>query len=471
MLGYVLKRLLGILPTVWLICSIVFLLSQLVPGTFADRQRALADQERLVTGIGSTSRFGRPLAPPAKSLFYFSWRTSAEPDTLHRLQPAAHRAFLKNLIFTYGDWPAIAGFYHALVALQKTIDQAPTHTTVNQPATRRQLERIFAAREASQVVGGIERLQQQAQQQLWPANYVTQLNLVQRRLAALKTQAWPGRNLIPALAWHGSDNRYHVWLKQLGSGHLGRSYRDQRPVSENIAEAFQHTFFITVISLGLLFGLALELGVWLSKAGARNWRQPVLALLYALDSVPLFIVALFLLTVFSSAAYFNIFPMYGSGPAAGADVPYYLAWWYQLPSLVLPVLSLTLVNLPYVTGQIYQAMQHVRGRDFILTARAKGLSERSVLRQHVLRNALLPVITLFTGFLPALVSGAVVIEIIYAIPGTGWLLNNAVLARDFPVLIGLVLCVGLVKVVAHIIADVLYYLADPRIRLPTGTAW
>lgn len=470
MLGYVLKRLLWLLPTVWLICSIVFLLSQLVPGTFADRQRALADEERLITGTATANPFGQRPATPVEPLFYFSWRTSAEPDTLYRLQPAAHQAFLQNLLFTYGNWPAIAGFYHALIALQKNIEQAPV-TAAHQQSAQRHLKRIFAAREATQVAASLARLQQQARQPPEPAPYLAPLNLVQQRFAAIKAQARPGRNLVPVLAWHGSDNQYHVWLKQLVRGDLGLSYRDQRPVSGVIADAIGSTFLITAISLSLLFGLALQLSVWLSQAGAKNWRTPVLGLLYALDSVPLFVMALLLLTVFSSSAYLNIFPMYGAGPEAPAGGPGYLAWWYQLPSLALPVLSLTIVNLPYVTGQIYQAMQQVQGHDFILTARAKGLSEKKVLRQHVLRNALLPVITLFTGFLPALVSGAAVIEIIYAIPGMGWLLNEAVLARDYPVLIGLVLCVGLVKVVAHIIADVLYYLADPRIRLSTKSAW
>ncbi|MDQ4139488.1 MAG: ABC transporter permease, partial [Bacteroidota bacterium] len=107
-------------------------------------------------------------------------------------------------------------------------------------------------------------------------------------------------------------------------------------------------------------------------------------------------------------------------------------------------------------------LQH---RDFILTAKAKGLSEKMVLRRHVLRNALLPVITLFTGFLPALVTGAVVIENIFSIPGMGRLLVLTVNARDFPVLLGIVLYLGLIKIGANILADVLYFLADPRIRV------
>jgi peptide/nickel transport system permease protein len=100
-----------------------------------------------------------------------------------------------------------------------------------------------------------------------------------------------------------------------------------------------------------------------------------------------------------------------------------------------------------------------------MTARAKGLPARVVLRRHVLRNAVLPLITLFTGFLPSLISGAVVVEVIFALPGTGRLLADSVLARDYPVVLGLVLLLATLKAAAHVLADVLYFAADPRTRL------
>ncbi len=100
-----------------------------------------------------------------------------------------------------------------------------------------------------------------------------------------------------------------------------------------------------------------------------------------------------------------------------------------------------------------------------MAARAKGLSAKVVLRRHVLRNAVLPLITLFTGFLPGLISGAVVVEVIFAIPGTGRLLADSVLARDYPVVLGLVFFLALLKAASHVLADLLYFVADPRTRL------
>ncbi len=109
-------------------------------------------------------------------------------------------------------------------------------------------------------------------------------------------------------------------------------------------------------------------------------------------------------------------------------------------------------------------MTEVKQADYIQTARAKGIAEWKIVRQHIFKNALLPLITLFSSYIPALLGGAVVIEVIFAIPGMGSLLVASVLARDYPVVLGIVLIMAFAKMAAHTIADVLYYLADPRIR-------
>jgi peptide/nickel transport system permease protein len=147
--------------------------------------------------------------------------------------------------------------------------------------------------------------------------------------------------------------------------------------------------------------------------------------------------------------------------------------WFQARSqwlqfMALPMLCLVLANLPYLTNQFYHALSGTANQDYIRTARAKGLSENNVIRRHMLRNALLPVITLLSDFLPALVAGAVIIETIFAIPGIGRLLIDSVMARDYPVLVGIVVMVAVFKQLAHLFADLLYAMADPRIRHATA---
>ncbi len=460
MVQYVLKRLLWLIPTLWLICSLVFFLSKAVPGTCLDWQRGEFGQSMSRAPVNN-SRAVRPIRP----LFYFSVRSAAEPDTLYRVQPEAHQAFLKNLVLTSGNWPAVSAFYQTLVMLQKELVPLPEITTADKQQLNYQLASLFNLSDKLAMQQTLLRIENQIKARPYPGAYVQKVKVGQQQFKNIANQVnWSGV-LSPVVAWHGLNNEYHGWFKNFVRGNWGISCRNQLPVNQVIAEAFANTFVITVFSFGFIFFLAAELSIWLSKAAQVKSRQIILSILYSLDSVPLFIIALSLITLLASTSYLSFFPAFGLGPTTVPGVPTYLQWLYQLPYLALPVISLTLASLPHVTGQIYQAMQQLQQRDFVLTAKAKGLPERAILRRHVWRNALLPVITLFTGFLPALITGAVIIEVIFAIPGMGSLLHQTVQTRDFPVLMGIVLYLGLIKVAAHVITDILYFLADPRIRI------
>jgi len=210
--------------------------------------------------------------------------------------------------------------------------------------------------------------------------------------------------------------------------------------------------------------LSIELALTLSKKARPKLRQIVLPILYTVESIPLFIIALLLLSFLAGSGYLTLFPISGLGLDAGNDQSWFQILVTRLHHLLLPALCLIIAGLPFVTTQLYQEMQHVFASEFIKTARAKGLSEKVTLRRHVFRNSLLPLITTFTGYLPALISGALVLEVIFAIPGTGRLLAESVLARDYPVVLGLVLFIALLKAFSHLVADFLYFVADPRTR-------
>jgi peptide/nickel transport system permease protein len=349
MVWFLLRRLLLLMPTVWFILSVVFLLSRIIPGTFEDRQAEAAQAQ--IAGPGQQP-YGSGLQPAArdKPLFYF------------RLHSRPKQAFM------------------------------------------------------------------------------------------------------PVMSWHGTQNQYHAWLMRLLQGDLGTSYRDRQPVLTILGDAMGNTLLLLVCSLLLTFFISIELSLALMAESGRRWRRLVLSLLFTLDSIPLFILVLLLLVFLSGTGYLGLFPLFGLGYAApGATV--WEALSDRLYHLILPASCLVIAGIPYVTTQLYRVMQGVAGAAFIMTARAKGLSAKVVLRRHVLRNAVLPLITLFTGFLPSLISGAVVVEVIFAIPGTGRLLADSVLARDYPVVLGLVFFLATLKAASHLLADFLYFTADPRTRL------
>ncbi|WP_167852233.1 ABC transporter permease subunit [Hymenobacter elongatus] len=204
---------------------------------------------------------------------------------------------------------------------------------------------------------------------------------------------------------------------------------------------------------------------WLTLLLARHrWLRPaVLAGLTVLHALPLFVVAFFLLLLLANPDVLALFPAYGlNRPESDTS------WGEQLISsayyLVLPLLSLVLVSLPSLVVQVDSALQHELKANYSLTARAKGLPERLVIRRHALRNALLPAISYVADLLPALVAGAIVVELIFAMPGMGRLLAEAAASRDFPVLLGAISVIVLARLLAQIVADWLQVWANPRIE-------
>ena len=262
--------------------------------------------------------------------------------------------------------------------------------------------------------------------------------------------------------WNGRHNQYHTWLQRLVRGDLGRSFRDEQPVTTVLSRALSCTLPLTVGAFLVTIIAARGLALLLTQH--QRWRPGLLAVLHLLHGTPLFVVALLLLFLLANPDMLAWFPAYGlARPTTGA------AWGSQaadfLHHLALPLLSLVLVSLPSLVIQLDNALRHEMRSDYVVTARAKGLPRQIVISRHALRNALLPAITYAADLLPALVAGAVVVELIFALPGMGRLLAEAAAARDFPVLLGGVLLITLVRLLAQILADWGYYRADPRIRL------
>jgi peptide/nickel transport system permease protein len=270
--------------------------------------------------------------------------------------------------------------------------------------------------------------------------------------------------LLPDLNWNGTDNQYHIWAAEVLTGSLGESFASTRPVTEVITEAAGNTILILLFSMLITIALALIAGIGMVLWQGSKWPQLLLSFLIVLDSIPLFVLCLLLLLLLASPDALQLFPVFGLGYSSVANQSSITWLLNQLPYMALPILCMVLANLPYLTNQFYSSLAGTMQADYIKTARAKGLRSYKVITRHALRNALLPVITVLSDMLPALVAGTGIIEIIFAIPGIGRLLVNSVLARDFPVIVGIVVVIAVFKMISHALADVLYTLADPRIR-------
>ena len=246
---------------------------------------------------------------------------------------------------------------------------------------------------------------------------------------------------------------YGRWLSHLVRGDLGDSFRDGRPVATLLRESLPVTLLLSLPSLLLGYLLAIPIGV---ACGARpggpldRVLSPAVFLLY---SAPVPWIAL-LLVVSASDAGWPIQGLRSEGTSSLGDL---------LAHLALPVACLTCGSLAVLSRFLRSSMAEEMGQDYVRTARAKGLSEARVVLRHALPNALLSLITLFGLTFPALVSGAVIVERIFGLPGMGRLTFDAVLGRDVPVLMGVITLAGVMTLLGTLASDLLYGAADPRI--------
>jgi peptide/nickel transport system permease protein len=256
--------------------------------------------------------------------------------------------------------------------------------------------------------------------------------------------------------------QYAAWLARFIRGDWGSSIVSGRPARAVLAEAWPATARLVLVSLALSYLLGLALGlVQAARAGSRTDT------LLSITSVTLFALPgywLGLMLVMLFTYRLRLLPAFG---AAGLDAEFLSPGGQLLDALrhlALPAATLTLVGLGGIARFVRGALADVRGSLFLTVARAKGLDERTVLLRHALRNALIPVLTLLGLSLPALFSGAVFVEAIFAWPGVGRVLVEAVAARDYPVVLAATAVSAALVVAGGLLADALTAAADPRLR-------
>ena len=248
--------------------------------------------------------------------------------------------------------------------------------------------------------------------------------------------------------------QYLVFLKNVMSGNFGMSLAKKQDVSDIIAGAWPYTASLALSSMVVtcLIGIPLGTIAALKRGTFADFAAMVISLLGV--STPGFLLALLLIYFFAYGL--GYFPIQGAGEGRGPLV--------MLHYLVLPSLALGFQSAALVARTTRSSLLAVLGEDYMRTARAKGLPERNVLREHGFRNALVPILAVLGLFFGQLLGGAAVAEIVFARPGLGKLLVDAILFRDYPLSQALI-CVFLLGVVAvNLVTDTLYGLADPRIR-------
>lgn len=246
--------------------------------------------------------------------------------------------------------------------------------------------------------------------------------------------------------------RYGRFIADLSRGELGYSYRQRRPVVAVILERFPATLQLALAAVLIALAAGVGAGALAALRQGKAADQVVMVLSLLGISTPVFWLGLMLIVVFSV--------WLGWLPVGGYGGP------WRLEYLVLPALSLSAISTGYFARITRSSFLEYLRSDFVLAARARGVPERSILGRHVLRNAAIPLVTVIGTNLAGLLGGAVATETVFAWPGIGRAIYDAILVRDLPVVEGGVIFLAFIFVMANLVIDLLYAWIDPRVRLP-----
>lgn len=469
MLKYIARRLLLFVPTMFIILLVSFLISRNVPGdqVYNQMEGVFREGSQLDVSLRNQEykRISHEMGLDLPT-FYVSLNSIAYPDTLYRITFLNERKCLEKLIGTYGNWPEISVYHRHLYAVEAHLQRltVPSDQHSDFLEAQRAVGELKSIPEPNEIEYRLNLLDSLCQKlPLLDDSMATDFKGIADRFQTIKSTATEWKLYVPTLHIYGFKNQFHHWLLGLLQGDLGKSYSANRQVKTMISEALPWTVFMGFMSFCISYMIAIPIGVYGVRKRNQWQDNTVTVILFLMHSVPSFVTAMLLMTFFCNQDYLQLFPTSGVAsdgselwdwPARLLDHAYHL---------ILPTLVLSYSGIAFVSRQMRVGMVENLNMDFIRTAKAKGLPEKVVIWRHNLRNSLLPLITLFGGLLPQMVSGAIITETIFSVPGMGLLASDAMFSYDHPVILGVFTISAIATLLGVLMADILYAIADPRI--------
>lgn len=250
--------------------------------------------------------------------------------------------------------------------------------------------------------------------------------------------------------------RYWNWLTDLLHGDLGTSYRYQQPVSQLLSSALEVTGSLALVTMVLTALIGIPAGIWLAGHSDKWYSLPLSMLSQISISVPSFCMAIFLISIFTVALRW----LPSVGFVSFSESP---SGW--LKSLILPSAALALGTSSVLIRYVRVSITGQQKEDYVRTAYSKGLGKKQVMYGHVVRNSLIPVITVLGMTAADILGGSIIVENVFSLPGIGRLISVSISSRDLPLLQGLTFYLALIVVICNFAVDLIYSIVDPRIRL------
>ncbi len=501
MLKYIVKRIFVFIPTLFAISLIAFVISINSPGDpveslFSGAKNSGESPGALNENTAREKQLLRQRLGLDLPVFYFTIGSLASPDTLYKVYDPDKKAALDRLIDQYGNWHYINDWYRELELMKKSINTVSIdsfayaqlgHENADKQLddARQEIHSLFVSYEDVVISNKLSKLKKMIQAESSLGKHAPLFELdeslvaCQKSFDEMKSNSSTWKNWIPMIRFYGY-NQYHRWLFGDGNwltgkgwkstegvvrGDFGTSYATKQAVTKTITRAIPWSLFFTIISVFLAYLVSIPVGVRAAEKRGSVFDHGSSVVLFMLYSTAIFFMATLLLLTFANPAVFNIFPANGVKPATGyADgISLWEKFKISLPYLILPLACYTYSSLAFLSRTMRVAMLEVISQDYIRTAKAKGLSNFLVIYKHALKNALLPIITVFANVFPAAVGGSVIIEVIFGIPGMGQEIFQAISTKDYPMIVCVFSLSGFLTLVGYLVADILYAVVDPRI--------
>ena len=480
MMRFLMKRLLWFIPTLGLISLLAFVISVFAPGDPL-RDTQYATEANAQNSDNATYQLRRKNLGLDLPVFYFTLETLADCDTLYRIADADQRNMLYRMGRKIGNAQQTMEWFHAYLQTDTLINAVSTaEFPYNRPAFKNNLIAIKGLIYQISRTSSLEKRAIRADSintllrtspGILPVAESWRKSEAMLDIAIEQNTWW--KQWIPVLRFHGLNNQYHLWLWGNGSnrhgilsGDFGVSYRDGQPVSAHIASKIKWTLLIMSLGLTLACLLAYYGGLFSSSNPNHLFSKLINTLSYAFWALPLFFIANLSLLLFANPDMLDWLPGSGLRNASTFDPQWPLLHRiaHYIPHLILPVCVYALSAFGFLYRQFRSALQAEMRKDYILAGRARGLTEKQLLRHHALRNSLIPMITLLGQYLPLLVSGSVLLETIFSIPGMGLEIYESTISKDYPMIVALFTLFGFFTMLGYLLADIGIAFVDPRIR-------
>ena len=458
-----LKRILYVIALLFVVSVIAFWLSKQVPGDEVSAYVSIDDRGSIATYNPAQYRDAYEKVARQRGLdlpgFYFSVIPASTSIFRAGIYPEEDRAAIKQWILAGLPSDTSYLLYEALrEGLYKYCSKDIRYC--------RLYERMLATHAPDSIYKVASDFQKTRQDSAGIDEMGADLNgiilLTQRNNYYTANFTW--KNILPVFKWHGRENQYHRWITGLIYQRPLTSLVDGRDAWSKILDALKWTLLLNGFALFISICAGTLLGIWSGRKEGWASEKIVNWILFGLFALPSFWLGTLFIYAFASGEWLSLFPAGGLGSHqyAGSISARWAIVGYHL---FLPVMCLALGALAYISRQVKQSVLHEYKQPYVAMLKTQGISSKTILRKHVIRNSLFPLITIMGGAFPALLSGSLIIEVIFNIPGMGRLMYSSLLARDWPVAFPILMFSAGITVISYIVTDIVYKWADPRVKV------